>query len=234
MNTNQYTYKRIAEFRLEDRPREKLKSLGKESLSNPEILAIILGSGTKSKSVVDLSNEIIEYVGGNLTSLSRLSAEDFEHFKGIGKTKAIQLLACLELGKRVAAHEAKIRIDKIQSSADAFALLRTIFQELNHEEFWVIYLNRASKVIKLERLSQGGVAGTSVDIKLIYRFAVNYLASSLIIAHNHPSGNLIPSHADKQITAKIVEAGKNLDIQLIDHLIIGDNKYISFVDEGYL
>lgn len=234
MTTNQYTYKKIADFRTEERPREKFKNLGKENLNNSEILALILGSGTKSKSVLQLSLEIIESVKGNLTSLSRLSLEDFLHFKGIGKARAIQLLACLEFGKRIALFDAKNDFEKIHSSADAFALLRAIFQELNHEEFWVIYLNRASKVIKMERLSQGGVAGTSVDIKLIYRSAVNYIASSLIVAHNHPSGNLLPSSADKQITTKILEAGKNLDIQLIDHLIIGDNKYISFVDEGYL
>jgi len=234
MNSNQYSYKKISDVRAEDRPREKFKNLGKESVSSIEILAIILGSGTKSKSVIELSVEILDSVEGNLTLFSRLSLEDLLQFKGVGKTKAIQLLACLEFGKRIAMFDAKNKVEKIQSSADAFTLLRSVFQALNHEEFWVIYLNRASKVIKMERLSQGGVAGTSVDIKLIYRAAVNYLASSIIVSHNHPSGNLIPSQADKQITTKIMEAGKNLDIQLIDHLIVGDNKYVSFVDEGWI
>ncbi|MEY2793594.1 MAG: hypothetical protein RJA76_1586 [Bacteroidota bacterium] len=231
MTSNQFTFKKILK---EDRPREKLKNLGKEYLSNSEILAIILGSGTKSKSVTELSNEIIHQVGGNLNSFSRLGLSDLVHFKGIGKAKATQLLACIELGKRIATYDAKNKLVKISSSADAFILLRPIFQELIHEEFWVIYLNRGSKVIKVERLSKGGVAGTTVDIKLIYRSAIHYIASSLIVAHNHPSGNLIPSHSDKEITKKIAEAGKNLDILLIDHLIIADNTYVSFVDEGWL
>lgn len=224
----------MADFRLEDRPREKFSNQGKDSLSNSELLAIILSTGTRTKSIIEISNEIVDSVNGNLNLLSRLSFEDLISFKGIGKTKAIQLLACLEFGKRIALYDAKLKVEKIQSSADAFTLLKSKFQDLHHEEFWVIYLNRASKVIKMECLSKGGVAGTSVDIKLIYRSAVNYIASSLIVAHNHPSGNLLPSNADKQITSKIMEAGKNLDIQLIDHLIIGDNQYVSFVDEGWM
>jgi len=234
MTTNQYTYKRFQDFRVEDRPREKLKNIGKEFLNNSELIAILLGSGIPSKSVLVLSSEILEFVQGDLTYLSRLQIEDFQKFKGIGVAKAIQLAACFELGKRIASFEAKNTLTKIQSSADAFQLFRPIFQELNHEEFWVLYLNRASRVLKIEKLSQGGVAGTLVDLKLLFKAAVNYLASSIIVVHNHPSGNLIPSQADKQLTEKINEAGKNLDVKLIDHLIVGDNKYLSFVDEGFL
>lgn len=234
MTTNQYTYKKMNDIRLEERPREKFKAQGKAHLSNAELLAILLGSGTKSKSVLALSNEIIDSVDGNLTALSRLQLTDFIAFKGIGKAKSILLLACLELGKRIALFESQRKIDKVTSSMDAFQLLRSIFQELNHEEFWVIYLNRASRVIRMERLSQGGVAGTSVDIKLIFKTAVSYLASSVIVAHNHPSGNLQPSESDRQITKKIVESGKLLDIPLVDHLIIGENRYISFVDQGWV
>ncbi len=234
MTINQYSYKKISDISLEERPREKLKNLGKEYLNLSEILSIILGSGTKTYSVVQIAEAILNQTGGNLNNLARIGLADLVQIKGIGKAKAVQLLACIELGKRIASYDVKSTLDKIQSSADAFSLLRPIFQELNHEEFWVIYLNRASKVIKIERLSQGGVAGTSVDIKLIYRSAVHLIASSIIISHNHPSGNLIPSNSDKEITKKIVEAGKNLDIVLIDHLILADNTYVSFVDEGWL
>ena len=234
MTTNQFPYKKITDLRFEDRPREKFNSLGKEYLTSTELLAVLLGSGTKRNSVLDISTQIFDFVQGDLTALSRLKLIDFKGFKGIGNAKAILFVAALELGKRIAQFESKNMIQQIQSSSDAFQLVRPLFQELIHEEFWVIYLNRASKVIRMEQLSKGGVSGTAVDVKLILKNALSYVASSMIIVHNHPSGNLTPSEADRQITKKIVEAGKIMDVCLVDHLIIGDNKYVSFADEGWI
>lgn len=234
MTTIQYPYKKMAELHFEERPREKFYALGKDALSSVELLAVLLGSGSKTNSVLELANQIYDYVKGDLNALTRLQLVDFKQFNGIGNAKAILLLSALELGKRIAQFEAKQMVEQVQSSLDAFKLIRPKFQELNHEEFWVLYLNRASKLIKLELLSKGGVAGTAVDVKILLKNALNNLASSIIIAHNHPSGSLHPSEADKQITKKINEASRLVDVHLVDHLIVGGNKYYSFADEGLI
>jgi DNA repair protein RadC len=224
---------KILSWAEEDRPREKLLLKGKAALSDAELIGILLGSGTVSLSAVDLAKQILSSVDNNLTSLAKLSIKDLKKFKGIGEAKAITIVAALELGRRRKASELPQR-QTIASSRDVFDLMQPHLLDLPHEEFWVVLLNRANVVMKKVQISVGGVASTIADPKLIFKTALENLASSLILVHNHPSGNLKPSQADKDLTHKMKEAGRYLEIPVLDHLIITETNYFSFADEGIL
>lgn len=225
-----FTIKSWAE---EDRPREKLLAKGKSSLTDAELIAILIGSGSRSESAVSLSQRILKAADNNLNNLGKTSLNDLMKFKGIGEAKAISIAAALELGRRRQLSDIKER-PQIRSSKDAYHVLAPLIMDLPHEEFWILLLNRANKVIGRERVSIGGVAGTVVDAKIIFRKALEMLASGIILCHNHPSGNLNPSHADLEITKKLKRAGETLEINILDHLIIAENGYFSFADEGKL
>lgn len=215
----------------EDRPREKLLLKGPAGLTDAELIAILIGSGTANLSAVDVSKKVLQHVNGNLYELARLSIKDLMKAKGIGEARAVTIVAALELGRR----RKEIDIDekpKISSSRDAFDLLIGDMMDLPHEEFWVLLLNRAHRLIRKKRISEGGVSGTVADPKIIFKMALEELASGLIVAHNHPSGNLTASQSDIDLTKKLKEAGKFLEIQLLDHVIICGQKYFSFADEG--
>lgn len=230
MEDNRLTIKRWAE---EDRPREKLLLKGKATLSEAELIAILIGSGNTEQTAVELSQHILSHCENNLAHLARLSVKDLQKFKGIGEAKAISIVAALELGRRRKESDPSKRI-KITSSRNAFDMLRGDMMDLNHEEFWLLLLKRNNEVIKKEMLSRGGVSGTVVDAKIIFKRALEETASGLILAHNHPSGNLKPSQEDINLTKRIKEAGKSLDISILDHLIITDSHYFSFADEGII
>jgi len=214
----------------DDKPREKLMLKGKDVLSDAELLAILIGSGSRNESAVALSQRILASVGG-LNSLAKLSIAQLMKFKGIGEAKAVTIVAALELCARRRSEKA-IEEVKIKSSKMVFNLMQPIIGELTHEEFWVLFLNNSNTVISKAQLSKGGIGGTTVDVRLIFKLAFEKFATALILCHNHPSGSLIPSDADKQITRKIKEAGSKLDVKVLDHLIITESKYYSFVDEG--
>lgn len=223
-----FTIKSWAE---EDRPREKLLLKGRHTLTDAELIAILIGSGTKKESAVELSRKILSRFENNLNVIAKLSVQDLMKFKGIGEAKAISIVAALELGRRRKETEI-IKREKVVSSKDIFQILHHLFIDLPHEEFHVILLNRSNTVIKTEFISRGGVGGTVVDPKLIFKIALAHLASSIVLCHNHPSGNLKPSHEDIQLTQKLKEAGRLLDIQVLDHVIFSDAGYYSFADEG--
>lgn len=217
----------------EDRPREKLILKGKAVLSDAELVAILLGSGTTTLSAVDLAKIVLQSANNNLHELARLTVKDLIKIKGIGEAKAITIVAALELGRRRKDQEVDEK-PKISSSKDAYQVIKADLLDIPHEEFWVLILNRANRVIKKHQISQGGVAGTVADPKIIYKSALDSLASGIILAHNHPSGNLTPSQADIDLTKKLREAGKMLEIQVLDHIIVAGQKYFSFADEGML
>lgn len=217
----------------EDRPREKLLLKGTAALSDAELIAILLGSGTTTMSAVDLAKRILQGARNNLHDLARLSVNDLMKMKGIGEAKAITIIAALELGRRRKESDPDEK-PKIVGSKDAFELLRPYLQDISHEEFWVMTLNRGNRVIKKHQVSQGGVAGTVADPKIIFKTAVEDLASGIVLAHNHPSGTVTASQADIDLTKKLRDAGKLLDIQILDHIIIAGTKYFSFADEGVL
>lgn len=216
-----------------DRPREKLLKQGRRSLSDAELLAILIGSGNRNESAVGLSQRILAACKNDLNTLGRLGIKDLSKFKGIGEAKAITIQAALELGRRrndLAATEKA----QICNSADAHKLLASQFRDLNHEEFWILLMNRANHVISSNLVSKGGQAGTVADPKIIFNLALENHAASLILAHNHPSGNLKPSTADLELTRKLFNAGRLLDLPILDHLIITDAGFMSFADEGLL
>jgi len=217
----------------DDRPREKLIGKGRQVLSDAELIAILIGSGNRDDTAVELSKKILASTGNNLNELGKLSISDLTKFKGIGEAKAISIVAALELGRRRRETET-VKRDKITCSKDVFEIMKQIMLDLPHEEFWLLVLNRSNAVIKKELISRGGVAGTVVDTKIIFKTAIENLASSIIISHNHPSGNLKPSDADIKITKSIKDAGKIMDIPLFDHVIVTDSGYYSFNDEGML
>ncbi|MCG3166490.1 MAG: hypothetical protein POELPBGB_02269 [Bacteroidia bacterium] len=216
-----------------DRPREKLLLKGKSSLSEAELMAILIGSGNTEESAVELSKRILNSVENNLVELGKLDVNDLSKFKGIGEAKAISIIAALELGRRRNEQTTPER-ESITSSRQAFNLMHPLLADLPHEEFWLIFLNRANKVIKKQAISKGGVSGTVVDAKMVFKPAVENLASSLILCHNHPSGNRVPSQEDIVLTRKIKDAGRSLDISVHDHIIIANDTYYSFADEGLL
>ncbi len=217
----------------EDRPREKLLLKGKTALSDAELIAILIGSGSRDESAVDLSKRILSVAKNNLNELGKLGIPELQKFKGIGEAKAISITAALELGRRRKQSDPLKRV-KITSSNSVYEVMREVMDDLPHEEFWVLLLNRANQVIEKVNISKGGVSQTVVDAKIVFKMALDRLASSIILCHNHPSGNLKPSEADKQLTKKIKEAGRILDLPILDHLIFADNTYFSFADEGLL
>ena len=224
-------YTPINQWAEDDRPREKFLLKGKFSLSDSELLAILIGSGSRNESAVQLCQRILATAENNLNTLGKMSVAQLTHFKGIGDAKAISIAAALELGRRRRAEDA-IELKKITSSKAVFEMMQPIIGELPHEEFWVLYLNNANKVIYKSQLSKGGITGTVVDIRLIFKKAFEQNATGLLLLHNHPSGKLIASEADLKITKRIKEAGQTLEIQVLDHLIITENGYLSFQDEG--
>ncbi|TXE07419.1 JAB domain-containing protein [Gelidibacter salicanalis] len=216
-----------------DQPREKLRDKGKAALSDAELMAILLGSGSRNESAVELSKRILASTDNNLSALGKLSLKQLMHFKGIGEAKALTIVAALELGRRRRGEEA-LQHYKIESSQSVFELMQPLIGELPHEEFWIIYLNNSNKVIQKIQLSKGGITGTLVDVRLVLKTAIEVGAVGIILAHNHPSGTLKPSEADKQITQKLKTAAQSLDIKILDHLIITENAFYSFADEGIL
>lgn len=223
----------LKDWAIDDRPREKLLSKGAYILSEAELLAILIGTGSHRKSAVQLARDLMHEAENNLHQLARLSVQQLMKCKGIGEAKAVTIVAALELGRRKREAETPERI-QITSSRVAFDLLSGELADLPHEEFWVLLLNRANRLLRKQRISAGGVAGTVADPKLIYQSALSALASGIIVAHNHPSGNLVASKEDIDLTRKLTEAGKMLDIRMLDHLIVAGNKYYSFADHGAL
>lgn len=224
---------KITHWAEEDRPREKLLLKGKMALSDAELIAILIGSGTVALSAVDLAKQILQHVEYNLNDLAKLTIKDLQKFKGIGEAKAIAIISALELGRRRKESE-PTKKPRITSSQNAYNVIAPHLLDLAHEEFWIIMLNKANVVIKKAQVSSGGVSGTIADPKIIFKKAVESLASSVILVHNHPSGNLKPSQADIMLTRKLKEAGKLLDIPVLDHLIFTDHNYYSFADEGMM
>lgn len=223
----------ITNWSEDDKPREKLMNKGKASLSDAELIAILIGSGSRNESAVQLSKRILSSVDNNLNALGKLSLQQLMNFKGIGEAKAISIQASMELGRRRRAEEA-VELKKITSSKSIFELMQPIIGELPHEEFWIIYLNNSNKVVSKSQLSKGGITGTLVDVRLVFKNAIEIGAVGIILIHNHPSGALQPSEADKQITRKLKLAGESLDIKILDHLIVTETNYFSFADEGIL
>jgi len=223
----------IREWALEDRPREKLIANGINTLSNAELLAIIIGSGTRVDTAVELSKKILHVVGNNLHELGKLDIPSLKKISGIGPAKAMAIMACFELGRRRDT-SGKLTERKICGSKDAFDLFHPLLGDIHHEEFWVLLLNRSNRVIDKVKISQGGISGTIIDTRIILKNAVDRLSSSIILCHNHPSGNLKPSDADIRITNKLKDSAQIMDLNLLDHIIIADNSYFSFADEGLL
>lgn len=215
-----------------DRPREKMLQKGVASLSDAELLAILIGSGSSTESAVELSQRILHTVNNNLHVLGKLSVKELTSgFKGIGEAKAVSIIAALELGKRRDGSDLP-RQYPIRSSQDAFQLLYAQLSDLPHEELWVVFTNRAGKVIEKKKISQGGTSETSADLRLILKGAIHALAAGILLFHNHPSGNLSPSVQDDLLTQRVRKAAKLMDISLLDHIIIADNRYYSYADEG--
>ncbi len=217
----------------DDKPREKLVQKGRSVLSDAELIAILIGSGNRNESAVDLSKRILAAVNNNLNELGKLSTKQLMQFKGIGEAKAVTIAAALEIGRRRRGEDA-LKITKINSSRDAFDLLRPIIAELQHEEFWILYLNNANKVLQTSQLSKGGLTGTLVDVRIVMKEALELGAVALILAHNHPSGTLKPSKADQEVTKKLRVASEALDIKVLDHLIVTERDYFSFADNKLL
>ncbi|MCL4115360.1 UNVERIFIED_CONTAM: hypothetical protein GTU68_034615 [Idotea baltica] len=217
----------------DDKPREKLIRKGRSVLSDAELIAILIGSGSRNESAVELSKRILASVNNNLNELGKLSLKQLMEFKGIGEAKAVTITAALEMGRRRRG-EAILKISKITSSKDAFEILRPIIGELEHEEFWILYLNNANKVLHQAQLSKGGLTGTLVDVRIVMKKALELGAVALILSHNHPSGTLKPSQADKAVTQKLQAAAIALDIKVLDHLIVTQKSYYSFADDGLL
>ncbi|GAL63473.1 MULTISPECIES: RadC family protein [Algibacter] len=223
----------IKNWSQDDQPREKLLYKGKAALSDAELVAILIGSGNREESAVALCKRILSSTDNNLSALGKMSIKQLTAFKGIGEAKAISIIAALELGRRRRGEEA-LQKKKITSSKSVFELMQPIIGELEHEEFWIIYLNNSNKVIHKNQLSKGGITGTLVDVRLVLKNALEVGALGLILAHNHPSGTLKPSEADKNITQKLKTAAQSLDIKVLDHLIITEKAYFSFADENVL
>jgi len=223
----------IKEWAVEDRPREKLLARGTRSLSEAELLAILIGSGNSKESAVELSRRILLAVNNDLSALSKKDASYLLKFRGIGEAKAVNILAALELGRRRRENGTSVKT-VIVNSSDAANYFRPFLEDLPHEEFWVLLLNRSNTVIDKFMISQGGVTGTVIDVKLILKIALEKLACSLILCHNHPSGNMMASEADKKVTRKIKDAAELMEISVLDHVIIAHDQYLSFADEALL
>jgi DNA repair protein RadC len=217
----------------DDRPREKLLNKGKASLSDAELVAILIGMGTREMSAVELSKKILQSTGNNLNELAKLSIKDLMKFKGIGEAKAISIVAAMEIARRRKDTD-PLKKDRIRYSKEAFDILKPFMMDLDHEQFWMICLNRNQEVAKIIQISTGGVTGTIADPKIIFKHALEHLASCIILSHNHPSGNLSPSQADIKLTKQLSEGARLLDMTLSDHIIFSNNGYFSFADENML
>lgn len=217
----------------DDRPREKLMNKGRQSLSNAELLGILIGSGLKGQSAVDVGKVLLQKVDNDLHKLSKLTIEEICEVKGLGPARAVTMIAALELGRRRKSQEVAVQ-PKINSSKLAYDYLSSVFMDLDHEEFWIVYLSNANRIIQKKRLSTGGLTGTVVDIRLLFNEALQKKAAAIIVAHNHPSGQKKPSDNDIVLTKRIKEAGELLNIRLVDHLIYVEGGYYSFADEGML
>lgn len=228
--TEKLTIKAWAE---NDRPREKLSANGRLTLSDAELLAIIIGSGNRDESAVELSKRILQQCSNNLNELGKFSVADLMRFNGIGEAKAISIIAALELGRRRKEADSAKKV-QITCSKDAYNCIQPYLQDIPYEEFWILVLSRSNSVIKTVKISQGGIAGTVADTRIIFQRAIENLASSIILCHNHPSGNTKPSKEDINLTCKLKEAGVIMDIPVLDHIIYTDNGYFSFADEGVL
>lgn len=226
-------YTPINQWAEDDRPREKFLLKGKAALSDSELLAILIGSGSRNESAVQLCQRILASANNNLNQLGKLSIQQLMDFKGIGEAKAISIAAALELGRRRRSEDAA-ELHKITSSKAVFNIMQPLIGELLHEEFWVLFLNNSNKVIHKAQLSKGGMTGTVVDTRIIFKTALEYNAISLILTHNHPSGKLLASESDKDITRKLQLAGKQMEIMVLDHIIITESSFYSFADEGIL
>ncbi len=222
------TIKDLAE---DDRPREKMERKGASSLSDAELIAILLRAGNASETAVDVAQRLLGQVNNSLNELARLSLHQFTKIKGIGRTKAITILAALELGRRRSA-EGPVNRERIFSSRSVIDIFQPALADLPHEEFWVLLLNKANRIIERVKVSQGGVGGTVVDPKLVLKHAVERLASAIIVVHNHPSGNPQPSDKDIALTEKLKNAAQLFDITLLDHVIVTDGECYSFADNG--
>ncbi|NLZ94506.1 MAG: DNA repair protein RadC [Bacteroidales bacterium] len=227
------TYVSVKEWALEDRPREKLMMKGASALSDSELLAILIRIGTKNQSAVEVCQHVLATVDNDLNKLARYSVSDLTKTKGIGPAKAISIIAALELGRRRKNTGVK-EIKKITCSRDAYQALYPHLSDLNHEEIWALFLNRSNRVESKMRVSEGGISSTVLDVRLVLREALNRYASGIILGHNHPTNNCMPSEQDIRITAKMKESAKIMDISLLDHLILCGDKYYSFADENMM
>ncbi len=230
---SEHNSRAITAWAEEDRPREKMLLKGRQALSDAELLAILLGSGSVGESAVALAQSILFSVDHNLNDLGKRSLHDLQKFKGIGQAKAITIAAALELGRRRQLSDLRER-PRITHSRDAYQVIAAVLADLQHEEFWLLLLNKANEVFARERLSSGGMSGTVVDIKMVLKAAMDAKAAAFIAIHNHPSGNLQPSQADMDLTRRLKQSGEILDLPLLDHLIISERGYFSFADEGHL
>jgi len=230
---NKYNSHALTTWAVEERPREKVMANGVQYLSDAELLAILLGSGTKHITAVGLARQILKGAGNSLQLLGRQGIGELVRIKGVGPAKAITILAALELGRRRAGlqHSEKT---PVKSSETVYKLFHPLMGDLEHEEFWLLMLNRANRVLGRYKVSQGGLSGTVIDTRIILKKALDNLASSIIVCHNHPSGNKQPSDADLKITEKLKKAAEMLEIKLLDHVIIADKSYFSFADEGLI
>ena len=231
--TNPYLPQSITHWAEEDRPREKMQLKGLSALSDAELLAILINSGIPGLGAIELAKQVLASVGNNLHELGKRSLKDLRQFKGVGEAKAVTIAAALELGRRRQLSDLRDR-PRISSSRDAYNVIAAILSDLHHEEFWLLLLNRANEVFARERLSIGGTSGTVVDLKLVLKTALDARASGFIAIHNHPSGNLEPSRADIELTEKLKQGGRILDLPMLDHLIISERGYYSFADEGMI
>jgi DNA repair protein RadC len=218
---------------LDDRPREKMMQKGPEALSQSELLAILVNNGNKSHSALDIARQILKKSNDSLTQLARLSLKELQQVKGVGPAKAITIAAALELGRRRLSFSSPEKIT-IRSSKDIAEYLKLILQDRNHEVFAIVFLNRANRIKHFEIISRGGITGTVADPRIILKKALEAEATSIVLSHNHPSGNLQPSRADEEITKKIKKAAEFLDITVLDHIIVSEDGYFSFADEGLL
>jgi len=230
---NSYNSHALTTWAVEERPREKVMANGVQYLSDAELLAILLGSGTKHMTAVELARQILKGAGNSLQDLGRQGIGELVRIKGVGPVKAITILAALELGRRRAGIQ-HLTKTQVKSSETVYKLFHPLMGDLEHEEFWLLMLNRANRVLGRYKVSQGGLSGTVIDTRIILKKTLDNLASSIIVCHNHPSGNKQPSDADVKITEKLKKAAEMLEIKLLDHVIIADKSYFSFADEGLI
>jgi len=225
-------YLPIKQWAADDRPREKMLAHGVRVLSDAELLAILIATGTKKLSAIDLARNVLKSVDGNLNILGKTSVSDLTKILGIGDAKAVTIVAAMELGRR--RQLADVDLTTIRTSSDIFHIMQPILSDLQHEEFWAIYLNNANKIVDKQQIAIGGVTSTTVDVRIVMRYAIEKLVSSIILVHNHPSGALQPSKCDTDLTAQIASAAKLFNIKIIDHIIVAGAKYFSFADEGLI